>query len=165
MGSYQLGKLDEAMRLIGAARTVLCNWCRQHGISAIGVIDPKLGDNGHYWSLHIHLMLGPCPDDLSAMRALWRGVVGERGNVVPTPMETYARAAGDGAPADKDERFASYMAKQKDVCPRPDTMDLDDLQELWQAVKGKQMGIAWGVARSRPAASRVATDARRPADV
>jgi hypothetical protein len=167
-GTTPLGALDATLQGLGRARTRIRDWCRRHGIRAVGQIEPKLTNRNDGWNVHLHLAVDRNAN-LRELRSLWTAIAGPyadlkvrrlrhsehsvalRRSSTPPRRDgrTRAQSAQEFAERVQRERVGSYVSKEDHECPEPDSMDLKALAELLAALKRKHLSICWPRTRSR----------------
>jgi len=101
----------------------------------VGVVHPKLDGDGHYWTVHAHVVLDVDAVPWGAARAAWSCLSGGRG-----------RFDEDRRPLPRRSSYAlaSYLAKGTDACPAPGTLPLPVLAVLWRSLYRVQLVMRRG---------------------
>jgi hypothetical protein len=111
----------------------------------VGVIHPKLAGEGHYWAVHLHVVLDVDAVPWGEARSAWSRLSGGRG-----------RFDEDRRPLPRRSSYAlaSYLAKGRDACPEPGTLPPPVLALLWRALYRVQLVMRRGPDVHRGRSSR-----------
>ncbi len=102
--------------------------------NAVGMIEPKLGENGQFWAVHAHVVLDVGGLRWGELREEWRKLTGGRGRFLEDPRLVDRRPVS----------LAAYIVSGKDACPAPGTVAPANLDRLWRALYRVQLPINWG---------------------
>ncbi len=142
---HHLDGLDETLSVLrrGLSKLRLSKPFRER--SAVGWIEPLFLSRTAGWLPHAHVVVD-VDDDLEhgweseAAAAFAKATEGAGQLTFPDDDRIYVDPVAS-------LRLARYIVKPKDWCPPPGSMDLDVLEILLDALKGRQLMVAWGVTR------------------
>jgi hypothetical protein len=115
--------------------------------AVLGVVEPKLAEGGHYWTVHTHLVLDIDAVPWGQADAAWYRLSHARGRFLED-LRPLPRRSGHG--------LATYLAKGTDACPAPGTFSPRVLAVLWTSLFRVQLVMRRGpdVRRGRSRAPR-----------
>lgn len=136
--TYRSRSLDDLADTLADFRLMVTTLLRKRvrGLrGALGVIEPKLSADRHFWAVHGHVVLDVDAVRWMQARADWHHLTDGRG-----------RLSEDARPVHRRSPFAlaRYLAKGTDACPPPGTMRLSLLARLWPALYRRQLVLMRG---------------------
>ena len=138
--SHGLDDLEETLLALRSALWTLRRRKFFQGIrSGVGVIEPKLAENGRCWSVHCHLVVDVQALNPVTLKKQWRKLTNRRGKFVYATRPLVTRGT--------EIHLAEYLSKPVAWWPKPGKMHPVLLEVLWNAIRNKRLLVEWGFGR------------------